>query len=217
MTAKSVALPVSNIHHTAARLPRRTTKPFWIVGLVAMIALAVLVGRAVAGGKTSSASIATPGIQLAVGTLNLEGTAQAVDAAQAARLLPLWELLAQLNSSSSAAPEEITAVTEEIKLNMTAAQIGAIDAMPASNFNLGASSGSPTAASTSASTKAASSAALGVPGLSGMGAAPMDGGGPMPSSGSSQSTSSTRSTKTSASVSGPIQQVIALLKAKVQS
>ncbi len=210
MSAKSIALPASNL----PRIARRTTKPFWILGLVVIALLAVVVTRAVAAGSSANSNAASPGIQLAVGTLNLEGTAQAVDASQAATLLPLWELLAQLNSSGSAAPEEITAVVEQIRLNMTDAQISAIDAMPASDFNLGAASGAPAASGTSANTNNASAAASD-PMLSGaMGSAPMDGGGgPMPS-GSSQSASSS---KTSTTVSGPIQQVVELLKSKVQS
>ncbi len=212
MPAKSIALPVSNLPRTAPRLSRRTTKPLWILGLVVIAALAVTVSKVLAASSPSTSNVLTPGLQLAAGTLNLEGTSQAVGATQAAKLLPLWELLAQLNSSGSAAPEEITATIEAIKLNMTAAQISAIDAMPASDLSLGAA-GASTASRTSTSTKTSSSAASN-PMLGGdLGGAPLDGGGPMPS-GSSQSTSST---KTTAAVSGPIQQVIALLKSKVQS
>ncbi len=213
MSAKSVALPVSNLPRPTARVSRRTAKPLWILGLVVIVALGLVVSRGLAAGNATTSNVLTPGLQLASGTLNLEGTQQAVHATQAAKLLPLWELLAQLNSSGSAAPEEITATIEEIKLNMTAAQISAIDAMPASELNLGTAASSPAASGTSASTKTAS-AASGDPMLgAALGGAPMDGGGPMPS-GSSQSTSSTKITT---SVSGPIQQVIELLKSKVQS
>jgi hypothetical protein len=71
----------------------------------------------------------TPEAKLAIATLNLEGTPQAVDAAQAAKLLPLWELLVQLNASNSTAPQEIQAVVDQIRLAMTAAQLQAIDKM----------------------------------------------------------------------------------------
>ncbi len=213
MPAKSVvALPITNLPRTAPRLSHRTTKPLWILGLVVIAALAVMVSKVLAASSPSSSNVLTPGLQLAAGTLNLEGTGQAVDAAQAAKLLPLWELLAQLNSSGSAAPEEITATIEAIKTNMTAAQISAIDAMPATSLNVGAA-GASTASRTASNTKTTSAAASN-PMLGGdLGGAPIDGGGPMPS-GSSQSASSTKATT---SVSGPIQQVIELLKSKVQS
>ncbi len=212
MPAKSiVALPVTNLPRTAPRVSHRTTKPVWILGLVIIAALAVMASKVLAVGSSSSSNVLTPGLQLAAGTLNLEGTSQAVDAAQAAKLLPLWELLAQLNSSGNAAPEEITATIQAIKLDMTAAQISAIDAMPASDLNVG-SAGASTASRTASSTKTTSAAASN-PMLGGdLGGAPIDGG-PMPS-GSSQSSASTKATT---SVSGPIQQVIELLKSKVQS
>jgi hypothetical protein len=216
MPVSSAPLPISDLPRASARTSPRANKPLRIVALVVIAAIAVVVGRAVAAGTSSPSNVLSPGLQLAVGTLHLEGTGQAVDASQAAALLPLWELLAQLNTSSSAAPEEVSAVIEEIKLNMTAAQISAIDAMPASNFNLGAASGSPAASSTASGTN---SAAAGAPMLAGgiggapmVGGGPMDGGGPMPS-GSRQSTSSS---KTTATASGPIQQVIELLQSKVQ-
>ncbi len=67
--------------------------------------------------------------KLALGTLKLEGTAFAVDSDQAADLLPLWQVLDNLSSSDSAAPEEITAITEQIQETMTAEQLQAIDEM----------------------------------------------------------------------------------------
>ena len=62
-----------------------------------------------------------------LGILKLEGTPQAVDAKQAAQLLPLWQLLRQLNSSSSAAPEEVSAVVDAIQAAMTPVQVSAIE------------------------------------------------------------------------------------------
>ena len=77
---------------------------------------------------SSSASFAiTPETKLALGTLKLEGTPLAVDKATAAKLLPLWQLLLQLNTSSAAAPQEVTAVIDEIQATMTPAQSQAID------------------------------------------------------------------------------------------
>lgn len=67
--------------------------------------------------------------KLAIGTLKLEGTEYAISFDQAVNLLPLWQVLNNLSSSDSAAPEEVTAVTEQIQESMTAEQLAAIEAM----------------------------------------------------------------------------------------
>jgi len=67
--------------------------------------------------------------KLAIGTLKLEGTEFAVASDQAADLLPLWQVLNNLDSSDSAAPEEVTAITEQIQETMTPEQLAAIDDM----------------------------------------------------------------------------------------
>src|SRR5512146_1626941 len=215
----ALTFPVSNTARISRRASSRTKRPLRILGAVVAIALAVMVSRVVASGSSSTSSVLTPALRLAAGTLSLEGTGQAVDAASAAKLLPMWELLAQLNSSGSAAPEEITATIEEIKLNMTAAQISAIDATSISNSDLGLPGSQGSAPSRAAAGTQVASAAASNPMMTGgdpaaMGAAPMDGGGPMPSGSTSTSTG-----KTSAASSTPavIQQVIALLKSKIQS
>ncbi len=71
----------------------------------------------------------TPESKLALGTLKLEGTPQAVDSAMAAKLLPLWQLLHQLNTSTSAAPQEVTAVVDQIQATMNPDQVKAINSM----------------------------------------------------------------------------------------
>ena len=68
-------------------------------------------------------------LQLSVGTFNLEGTDLAVDAAQAAELLPLWQVLNGLNESGTSAPEEVDALVVQIEETMTAEQIASIAAM----------------------------------------------------------------------------------------
>ena len=70
-----------------------------------------------------------PEAKLALGTIKLEGTKQAVDPKMAASLVPLWQLLFQLNSSSSTAPQEVTAVVDQIKTTMTPAQLNTINSM----------------------------------------------------------------------------------------
>ena len=75
----------------------------------------------------------SPQLQLIVGTFKLEGTPQAVNAQQAAKLIPLWQLYGQLETSSSSAPEEVTAAFDQIKSTMTTDQINAINAMNLTN------------------------------------------------------------------------------------
>jgi hypothetical protein len=67
--------------------------------------------------------------KLALGTMKLEGTGQAVDPKTAAKLIPLWQLLVQLHSSSSSAPQEVAAVVDQIKATMLPDQLNAIDGM----------------------------------------------------------------------------------------
>ena len=92
------------------------------------------------GGSGGFAANGTPGARnltqplplaesLLVGTLKLQGTSNAVNATQAAALVPLWQAYAQLTSSSSAAQAEIDAVVSQIQTTLTPAQVSAITAM----------------------------------------------------------------------------------------
>ena len=74
--------------------------------------------------------------QLALGTLRLEGTANAVTAAQAAKLLPLWQALKTLSASSTSATEEVTAVQNQISAAMDPAQVSAIAGLKLTNAML---------------------------------------------------------------------------------
>ncbi len=64
--------------------------------------------------------------QLVIGTLKLDGTANAVTAAQAAELLPLWQVYQSLSASDTAAPAEVDALLQQIQSTMTADQTKAI-------------------------------------------------------------------------------------------
>jgi len=77
-------------------------------------------------------------LQLSVGTFNLEGTDLAVDVAQAADLIPLWQVLNGLNESGTAAPEEIDALVVQIEETMTAEQVASIAAMQLTRESMGA-------------------------------------------------------------------------------
>jgi hypothetical protein len=64
-----------------------------------------------------------------LGIFKLEGTDLAVDAAQAATLLPLWQAYRSLLKSGTAAPAELEAVQTQIGEALTAKQQDAIAAM----------------------------------------------------------------------------------------
>jgi len=61
-----------------------------------------------------------------VGTLKLEGTDSAVDAQQAAELVPLWKAYLTLSGSDSAVQAELEALVTQIQETMTAEQARAI-------------------------------------------------------------------------------------------
>jgi hypothetical protein len=67
--------------------------------------------------------------KLAIGTLKMEGTPQAVTAKEATDLLPLWQAVKSLSASTNTAPSEITAVYKQIEGVMTPEQTQAIQKM----------------------------------------------------------------------------------------
>lgn len=67
--------------------------------------------------------------KLALGTLKLEGTANAVSAKEASDLLPLWQVYSSLITSDTAAQEEKDALAQQIQETMSAPQIKAIDSL----------------------------------------------------------------------------------------
>ena len=69
------------------------------------------------------------GEQLAVGTLKLEGTDQAVTADEAKQLLPLWQQVKTLSGDTNATTDQIQAVYDQISSGMTTGQVQAIQAM----------------------------------------------------------------------------------------
>ena len=82
------------------------------------------------GGTPDGGAPTLPSVmQMLVGTFKLEGTDQAVDAEQAAKLLPLWKAYNSLSSSNSAAQKEVTALVKQIENTMTSKQRQAITEM----------------------------------------------------------------------------------------
>jgi hypothetical protein len=68
-------------------------------------------------------------MKLAVGTLKLEKTDQAVTPAQAKELLPLWKAVKSLSSSDTTTQEEVDGLYSQIKDTMTPEQVQAIEKM----------------------------------------------------------------------------------------
>ena len=95
-------------------------------------------------------------MEILVGTFKLEGTANAVTADEAAKLLPLWQVYKDLSASSSAAQQEIDGLAGQIQSTMTPEQVQAITDMKLTRRDifqtmqtLGiASTGGPTASGT---------------------------------------------------------------------
>jgi hypothetical protein len=74
--------------------------------------------------------------QLILGTIKLEGTAQAVTAKQAADLLPLWQTMKVLSTSDTAAQQEKDALIAQIQETMTTEQMQAIKDMNLSRADM---------------------------------------------------------------------------------
>jgi len=74
--------------------------------------------------------------QLMLGTLNLEDSAQAVSAEQAAVLLPLWQGLVGITNSGVSAQAEVDAMLKHLEGAMSGEQLAAIRAMKLTQADL---------------------------------------------------------------------------------
>jgi hypothetical protein len=123
-----------------------------ISGLILLVGLSACSGSASAspstqpagGGNNAGISLATESqgllptdydnalpvdMQLIVGTFKLEGTQNAVDAATAKELIPLWQAVQSLGSSDSTSTLEMDALYKQIEETMKPEQIAAIEEM----------------------------------------------------------------------------------------
>jgi hypothetical protein len=114
------------------------TNRFMFAGLAVFVLLLSACGSATSStARLRSRNVTlTPETKLALGTLKLEETPQAIDPALAAKLLPLWQLLAQLNTSDATAPQEIQAVVDAIRATMTPDELQSIDGMRLSGADI---------------------------------------------------------------------------------
>lgn len=117
-------------------------------------------------GTATSAKIAIES-KVGIGILKLEGTDQAVDAAKAQELLPLFKALKTLSTNNNTAVAEITALNTQIKNTMTADQLSAIENMNITTSELRTlleTYGVTSSASSSSSSSSSSQGGMGGPG-----------------------------------------------------
>jgi len=118
-----------------------------MITLLALAACSPAPAAQAAGGTSAPATQGTPQprrgqvsteTKLLIGTLQLEGTDQAVTKEQAAQLLPLWKALKTLTASQTSSQDEINALYTQIQETMTADQNKAIDGMQITFQSIGA-------------------------------------------------------------------------------
>jgi hypothetical protein len=102
-------------------------KTILVISVLAILSVLVACNKTTAATETAGTSATLSGqAELLVGTFKLEDTDLAVTADQAKQLLPLWQTLQALSTSSTAATEEINAVVGQIKSTMTTEQMAKI-------------------------------------------------------------------------------------------
>jgi hypothetical protein len=121
--------------------------------------------------STTTSSGVTPAVELAAGTLKLEGTAQAVTVTQAGALLTLWQAYQSLGSSDTISQVELDALVKQIQETMTTDQVRDIEAMDLTDQQVselmqstGAGVSSPDATSTPNASGLSQAAPMGGPG-----------------------------------------------------
>jgi hypothetical protein len=102
---------------------------FGITLFALVFTLAACAKKTSTQGTTDTSPSLSAEAELVVGTFKLEGTDQAITAEQAKTLLPLWQTLQSLSTSSTSATEEINALVDQIKSAMTTQQVDKITAL----------------------------------------------------------------------------------------
>jgi hypothetical protein len=97
-----------------------------LIMTIPVILLASCNGAATTVSASNDLSTAT---RMALGTLKLEGTSQAVTADQASELLTLWEAYQSLSTSDTSSSLEQDALVNQIEAAMTSPQLESIDTM----------------------------------------------------------------------------------------
>lgn len=105
-----------------------------LIILALLLALSLLGCTASAANVSPTTSATSPlalseTLLLAAGTLQLEGTAQAIAATQAQELAFLWQAYGALATQDATAAAELAALLDQIQTAMTSDQLRAVDAM----------------------------------------------------------------------------------------
>jgi hypothetical protein len=118
---------------------KKSTIPLFLTLLAALALILSACSKAQAQAGTAASDGASPGsgqarqldkrVQLALGSLALEDTANAITAEQAKALLPLWKAANSLTGADNVATEEMNGLFSQIEESMTADQVQAIQAM----------------------------------------------------------------------------------------
>ncbi|MBI5963048.1 MAG: hypothetical protein HY863_06205 [Chloroflexi bacterium] len=200
-------------------------KFFLTLTIIALMISACASNSTAAVSSTSTDNSLPMQSQLILGTLKLEETANAVTAEQAAELLPMWYVLKELNSSTTAAQDEVESLVSQIQAALTKEQLkaitdmklGAQDMMAAMQQNAGTVSSGSGSSQAGSTFSAAGDAAGGPPDMPAGG---MPAGGDPAMAPIDAAVSNENSTTTQPAMSGTpsalFDAVIELLKAKAE-
>jgi hypothetical protein len=163
-------------------------KPLILLALLAIGVSACSSSARTQNGPPNSGTL-NPMSELAVGTIKLDGTQNAVTKEQAAQLLTMWQVYKQLIASSTAAQPEIDGLSAQIRDTMTADQHKAISGMKLAQSDIFAfmqsQGGGPSSSASGQTNKGSTNQGGGFPGGGdpGGGMPPPDMGGGMPGGG----------------------------------
>ena len=157
-----------------------------LFSILMLIAIALTACTSQSTGTPTESTSNDPPIanQLAVGTLKLEGTEQAITVAQAEELVVYWQVYQEISQSETAAQAEIDGLMAQIQETMTTEQMQAITDMQITQQDIftsmqGVAAVSNSSDDTTVSLPSSGSMPSGGPPTDG-GGAPPDGGGEMP-------------------------------------
>lgn len=103
------------------------TKFFSLCIMLSIVSIFLAACNGVTATSVSNRETSSLATKLAMGTLKLEGTDQAVTAAQATELLTLWQAYQTLSASDTTSQVELDAVVKQIQGVMTSEQTQAIE------------------------------------------------------------------------------------------
>lgn len=198
-------------------------KIFWII-LLCLTLTACSFNFGTVGSVSSSAPTAgelPAQTKLILGTINLEGTENAVTTEQAKELLPMFHVLKDLNESDTAAQEEIDGLTNQIQETLTDEQTQAIDAMSLTRRDMfaitqGGNNNRGTNTSAAASATGGNRDMGGPPDMGGGGPGGFGGGMPPTGTTSTSNDTSVRPAMDTSTPSTLLDAVITLLEKKLQ-